>query len=308
MLEHVSSVKQLMDKKLLQDLFDSAAQFERLSPSDYPQPLKNKIIASLFFEPSTRTRFSFETAIQRLGGQMITVENGNASSSAVKGETIEDTIRVVNGYADGIIMRHPMKGAAEIAAKYAKVPFINAGDGGGDHPTQALLDMYTVHKAKGSADGLKVMIVGDLLNSRTAHALIYLLSLYNVEFYFVSPSALSLPEEYKSHLQKRSLEFSENESWDDLLADTDIIYMTRVQKERFDSNDEYKKYKDAYILDINVTNQLNKNSIILHALPRVNEIAPEVDDDPRALYFEQARNGLYTRMALLSYLFSEQLK
>lgn len=303
MLQHVSSIKQLCDKKLLDDLFERAARFEKLSPDQYPQTLKNKIIASLFFEPSTRTRFSFETAVYRLGGNVITVENGSVSSSAVKGETIEDTIRTINGYADGVIMRHPADGAASKAAAVSAIPFINAGEGAGEHPTQALLDLYTIQRAKGKIDGLKIALVGDLLYGRTVHSLIYLLSIYDVELFLVAPPALKVPAHYKNHLRENNVKTLEAESWDSVIDKVDVLYMTRVQKERFKTAKDYKKYKDSFILDNSSLKKLNNKAAILHPLPRVNEIASEIDTDPRALYFEQVKNGLFVRMALLDYIY-----
>ena len=304
MLRHVSTVKQLSDKKLLAELFKRAALFQNQPVGKYPQTLKNKVIASLFFEPSTRTRFSFETAVYRLGGNVITIENGSVSSSAVKGETIEDNIRAINGYADGIIMRHPADGAASKAVKVSKVPFINAGDGTGEHPTQALLDLYTIQRAKGKIDGLKIALVGDLLYGRTVHSLIYLLSIYNVELYLIAPPALKVPSSYKMHLQQNKIKTLEAESWSEIIDKVDVLYMTRVQKERFKSTKDYNEYKDSFIFNNSSLSQLKKDAAILHPLPRVNEIASEIDEDPRALYFEQVKNGLYVRMALLDYIFS----
>lgn len=306
MLEYVSSVEQLADKKLLNRLFARATELRGLPGDNYPQPLKNKVIASLFFEPSTRTRFSFETAVYRLGGNIITVENGNLSSSTVKGETVEDTIRTLNGYADGIIMRHPMNGAADLAVKFASVPFINAGEGAGEHPTQALLDLYTIHRAKGKIDGLKIAVVGDLLYGRTVHSLIYLLSIYKVKIHLVAPPDLALPRLYKDHLNKKGVAFSEASSWEEIIDEVDVVYMTRVQKERFKSLKQYEKYKNTFIFDSSTLKTLKKDAAILHPLPRLNEIASEVDADPRALYFEQVKNGLYVRMALLEYIFTKE--
>ena len=305
MLQHISSVKQLSNKKLLDGLFERATHFQAVQPKNYPKPLENKIIASLFFEPSTRTRFSFETAVYRLGGNVITVENGIVSSSAVKGETIEDTIRTINGYADGIIMRHPVNGAALVAARFSNVPFINAGEGSGEHPTQALLDLYTIQKTKGNLDGLKIALVGDLLYGRTVHSLIYLLSIYKVELYLIAPPALKVPAVYKNHLKQKGVKFHEASSWKDIIGNVDVMYMTRVQKERFDSPKQYNLYKDSFVFDNSSLKQLKNDAAILHPLPRVNEIASEVDNDPRALYFEQVKNGLYVRMALLEYVFGD---
>ena len=304
-MQHIISVKQLEDKKLLQELFDFATKLKKLSPVEYPKPLQDKIIATLFFEPSTRTRLSFETATQRLGGKIISTENASISSSNYKGETLEDTIRVINSYADGIVMRHPETGSAARAAAVSKIPIINAGDGGaGEHPTQGLLDVYTIYESKGTFDGLKVGMVGDLLNGRTMHSTLQLLSMYDVEFYFFSPKSLSLPKSYLQILKKQGRKFTELYGWDDALKHIDALYMTRVQKERFKKAKDYLAVKDDFILTKSLTRQLKKDAIILHPLPRINEIPPEIDADPRALYFEQARNGLFTRMSLLNHLYS----
>jgi aspartate carbamoyltransferase catalytic subunit len=302
MLRHVVSVKQLCDKELLNDLFATAEKY-KTTKSGYPKTLQNKVIASLFFEPSTRTRFSFETAVYRLGGEIISVENGYVASSAVKGESIEDTMRTVSCYADGIIMRHPQNNFASLASGYTSAPFINAGEGAGEHPTQALLDLFTIKNLKGKVDDLKVGLVGDLLYGRTIHSLIYLLSLYSVEIYLISPPALSLPQKYKNHLKTNKIKFHELSDWNEALDKMDVLYMTRVQKERFKSPAEYDKYKDVFILDKKTLPKLGKSTSILHPLPRVNEISTDVDDDPRAQYFNQVQNGLYVRMALLNYLF-----
>lgn len=302
MLSHVVSVKQLCDKKLLADLFDKAAAYENLSSDENFKPLNNKVVASLFFEPSTRTRFSFETAVYKLGGNVITVENGYIASSAVKGETIEDTIRTVSAYADCIIMRHPAEGVAEIAAQFSLVPFINAGEGAGEHPTQALLDLYTIHKIKKNVNGKKIALVGDLLYGRTIHSLAYLLGIYKVEIFLVSPPELRLPQQYKDYLKIMKINYVEMESWDGVLEQADIIYMTRVQKERFKSLEKYERHKDSFILDNSNLKKLKTDAAILHPLPRVNEISSAIDNDPRALYFEQVKNGLFMRMALLDYI------
>lgn len=305
MLKHVSSVRQLADKKLLKVLFDKADELRNLTPANQPKTLNNKVIASMFFEPSTRTRFSFETAVYRLGGNVITVENGEVSSSSVKGETIEDTILTINGYADGIIMRHPANGAADKAVGISKVPFINAGEGSGEHPTQALLDLYTIQRVKGRVDGLKIALVGDLLYGRTVHSLIYLLSIFDVEIFLIAPPALEIPKKYKKHLLENNVKTIESEGWEEILNQVDVLYMTRVQKERFKNVAEYEKFKDAFIFDKTSLAKLKKEVSILHPLPRVNEISSEVDNDPRALYFEQVKNGLYVRMALLDYMFKK---
>lgn len=298
------SVKQFADKNLLHDLFESAAKFQALKPDKYPSLLAHKTLATIFYEPSTRTRLSFETAIQNLGGNLITTENAGEFSSAIKGESLEDTIRVINAYTDGIVLRHPEAGAAERAAKVSNAPIINAGDGTSEHPTQALLDTYSIQKAKGSIDGLKIALVGDLLYGRTVHSLIPLLSLYDVELYLIAPKNLQMPKEYLDQLDKLSVAYTLLENWQDVINTVDIIYMTRIQKERFTSVQEYQALKDSFILTMDDVKRMKKDAIILHPLPRVNEIAPAVDSDPRAQYFEQVKNGLFLRMALLSEIYT----
>lgn len=304
-VQHVLSVKQFTDKALLKNLFVSASQLQALDRADYPKPLNNLTLATIFYEPSTRTRLSFETAIQNLGGQLLTTENAGEFSSAIKGESLEDTIKVINAYADGIVLRHNEVGAAQRAADVSKVPILNAGDGAGEHPTQALLDLYTVHRAKGEFNGLKIGLVGDLLNGRTVHSLMPLLSIYKVEFYLMSPKSLQLPESYLTELDKLGIKYTPVDNWQDAMGVVDVLYMTRVQKERFKSDKEYQAVKDDFILTPDLVKQMKKDAIILHPLPRVNEIAVEIDEDPRALYFAQVKNGLFLRMALLSYIYSD---
>jgi aspartate carbamoyltransferase catalytic subunit len=303
-MKNVISVKQFSDKALLTTLFKSAAKMQALPKDKYPKPLQNLTVATIFYEPSTRTRLSFETAIQNLGGQLITTENASEFSSTTKGESLEDTIRVINAYADGIVLRHSEAGAAQQAAEVSKVPIINAGDGIGEHPTQALLDVYTIHESKGTIDNLKIGLVGDLLYGRTVHSLLPLLSIYSVELYLLSPKSLQLPASYLAELDKHSIKYSILDDWHDALGVVDVLYMTRVQKERFESIEEYQNVKDDFILTLDLVQHMKKDAVILHPLPRVNEIAPEVDNDPRAHYFQQAKNGLFMRMALLDYIYT----
>ena len=303
MLKHAISTRQFLDKDLLDKLCSRAAELSEMPLAEYPKPLHYLTIACMFFEPSTRTRLSFETAIQNLGGQLITSENATEFSSTNKGETLEDTIRTINAYADGIIMRHPEIGSAKRAAAVSKVPIINAGDGGGDHPTQALLDLYTIQKAKGKIDGLKIAIVGDLEHSRTQHALISLLSIYDVELYLVSPKILQLPKSQQDDLKKKGIPFHNLENWDEIIGKVDVLYMNRIQKERFKFIEDYKAVKDSFTLKMNSVEKMKKDAVIMDPLPRINEIDVSVDDDPRAIYFDQVKNGLYMRMALLEYLF-----
>ena len=303
-LKHVISARQFDDPEFLLHLFDSARQMERDDTfRTLMDPLRGRILATLFYEPSTRTRFSFEAAMQKLGGGVLTAENARDSSSATKGETVSDTIRVVSGYADAIAIRHYEQGTAEAAARISPVPVINAGDGVGEHPTQALADVYTIKKELGRLSGLRVVLVGDLLNGRTIHSLLPLLALYpGVTIDLVSPWQLRLPLRHREYLLEKGVAFHEGEKLDGVIEQADVAYITRVQRERFAVQEDYDAVKDAYVIDARIANTLKPEAIIMHALPRVNEIAPEVDRDARAAYFRQAKNGLYIRMALLKYL------
>ena len=278
----------------------------RNNPQKYCDACKGKILATLFFEPSTRTRLSFESAMISLGGSVIGF-SGASVSSATKGETVADTISVVSGYADIIAMRHFSDGAAEVAARKAKVPFINAGDGGHFHPTQTLADLLTIYNKKGRLDGLKIGICGDLKYGRTTHSLIAALSRYgNNEFILISPSELCLPEFAKKHASGSKIIVSD--SLEKSIGDLDVLYMTRVQKERFDNQDEYERLKNCYVLDKAKMNMAKKDMIVMHPLPRVDEIATEVDDDERAAYFYQTECGKYMRMALILSLLYNSVK
>lgn len=303
-LQHVISAKQFGNKKLLEQLFASAEQMERDDASrTVPQLLRGRILAALFYEPSTRTRFSFEAAMQKLGGGVLTAENAKESSSATKGESISDTIRIVSGYADAIAIRHYEEGAAKLAAAVSPVPIINAGDGIGEHPTQALGDIFTIRKELGHVEGIKVALIGDLLYGRTIHSLLPLLALYKgVEITLVSPPQLKLPQKYTRYLTSKSVHFTETAKLSGSIRNADVIYVTRVQRERFNSDADYLPVKDAYIIDAKIADKLKTKAIIMHALPRVSEISIDVDSNYRAAYFRQAKNALYTRMALLAYL------
>lgn len=299
---HIISAGQF-DKKFIKELFLSAnkvkkGQFNKNS-------LKEKIMATVFYEPSTRTRLSFESAMLRLGGQVISTENASEFSSAAKGETLQDTIRILNSYCDVIVLRHFNKGASQTASKFSKVPVINAGDGNGEHPTQALLDLYTIFSKFEKTD-ITVTLVGDLLNGRTIHSLSHLLSLYpGIRLNFISPKQLSIPQNLKNHLQKVQTHFTQAEDLQSALPVSDVIYMTRIQKERFKSHTQYKKYFGKYILNRKSLEIIKDKAIIMHPLPRVNEIAPEIDESPGSIYFEQAENGVYIRCALLLFLFDK---
>ncbi len=303
-LKHIISAKQFDDPEFLLGLFESANRMERDDVfRALTGPLRGRILATLFFEPSTRTRFSFEAAMQKLGGGVLTAENARTNSSATKGESISDTIRVVSEYANVIAIRHYEEGAAEAASKISPVPIINAGDGSGEHPTQALADIYTIKKEIGWLNGLRVALVGDLLYGRTIHSLLPMLSLYpGVTIDLISPAQLRLPQRYREYLVEKNIPFYEGEKLEGVIEQADVAYITRVQSERFASREEYDAVKDVYVITAEMANKMRPEAIIMHALPRVNEISPEVDSNVRAAYFRQAKNGLYIRMALLKYL------
>ena len=303
-LKHVLSTKQFEDPELLEHLFTSAEQMERDDAARMlPDVLRGRILATIFYEPSTRTRFSFEAAMQKLGGGLLTQENASANSSASKGETIADSIRVIANYADAIALRHPVEGTAQEAAAISSVPIINAGDGVGEHPTQALLDLYTIRREMGRLERLRVAMIGDLKNGRTIHSLLPLLTLgAQVEVDLVAPESLRLPEKYVEDMRARGVVFHERDNMDGVLETADVLYVTRVQRERFAVEAEYDAVKDAFRIDTRAAAKMKPFAIIMHALPRVNEISVEVDTDKRAAYFRQAKNGLYLRMALLKYL------
>lgn len=264
--------------------------------------LHGKVIATLFFEPSTRTRLSFETAINRLGGKIIGFSD-SSSSSVSKGETLHDTIRMVSNYADMIIMRHPMEGSARYASEVSSVPVINAGDGANQHPSQTLLDMYSIIKTQGSLDNINLFLVGDLKYGRTVHSLLMaMLQFENPIFNFIAPPELAMPNEYKIYLTSKGIRYFEHLEFTDIINAADIIYMTRVQKERFIDPVEYEKVKNIYILRNEMLKNTKENMKILHPLPRINEIHTDVDSNPKAYYFTQAKNGVFTRMAIISHL------
>jgi len=286
-IEELEEVFQLADK-----IIDA--------PEKYEETCKGKLLATLFYEPSTRTRFSFEAAMCRLGGKVIGFSEPN-SSSVAKGESIADTVRTVACYADIVVMRHPKEGAPRVAAKSTEIPVINAGDGGHQHPTQTLTDLLTIRRERGGFDDMTVGICGDLKFGRTVHSLIKALSRYqNVKFILISPEELKIPEYVRKEiLQKNNIEFKEIEKMEEALPELDVLYMTRVQKERFFNEEDYIRLKDKYILEEEKMKLAKQNMMVLHPLPRVNEIAVEVDKDPRALYFKQAKYGMYVRMALI---------
>lgn len=279
-------------------ILDLAADFE-LNPNQ--KLIRDKIIATLFFEPSTRTRLSFESAINRLGGRVIGFSEAN-NTSVSKGETLHDTIKTISNYSDMIVMRHFVEGAARYASECASVPVVNAGDGSNQHPSQTLLDLYSIKKTQNTLNGIHIMMVGDLKYGRTVHSLIQALSHFGAKFTFVAPPELELPQEYKIFLKEKNLDYVETKDLTEFINDVDIIYMTRVQRERFSDLMEYERVKNAYILRNSMLKDTKDNMKILHPLPRVNEIHHNVDNNPKAYYFDQTRNGVFVRMAIISYL------
>jgi len=259
--------------------------------------LRGKILATLFFEPSTRTRLSFETAMHKLGGETIGFAEPEVASIK-KGESLADTVRVVENYANVIVLRHPLEGAARFAAEYTSVPVINAGSGAEEHPTQALLDLYTIRKEKGKIDGLNIALIGDLRYGRTVHSLAYGLSQYEVKIYLVSPGMLRMRREVLDDIREK-MEIVDNADLEEIVPEVDVVYVTRIQKERFPDLAEYAKVKGSYVINVDLLRRAKEDSIILHPLPRVDEITPEVDSTPHAKYFKQAWNGVVVRMALL---------
>jgi aspartate carbamoyltransferase catalytic subunit len=296
---HVISAQQFSRDEIT-ELFAAADRMEKIVGHGGTATLAGKIMATLFYEPSTRTRLSFEAAMLRLGGRYVSTENAREYSSVAKGETLEDSIRTVACFADVIVLRHHQEGAAGRAAAVSSAPIINAGDGAGEHPTQALLDLYTIKKELGRVDGLRIVLVGDLANGRTVHSLVRLATNFAVsEFVFVAPEAVRMKQGIKDELTARGVTFTEA---DDLLAaaaEADVVYQTRVQKERFTDEADYERVRGRYVIDQEVMDRMRPGTVLMHPLPRVGEIAEAVDADPRAAYFRQVKNGLYMRMALL---------
>lgn len=267
------------------------------NPSKYSRVCEGNLLATLFYEPSTRTRFSFEAAMNRLGGRVIGFSEPNSSSIA-KGETLEDTMETVSCYADAIVMRHPRAGSALEASRFARVPFINAGDGGNQHPTQTLTDILTIKSLKGKLENHTIGLCGDLKNGRTVHSLVKAMSRYkDTKFVFIAPEELKMPDYIKEAIKGH--DYIETNNLDEVIGDLDVLYMTRVQQERFENKDEYERLKDYYILTTEKMKKAKLDMLVMHPLPRVNEIDTEVDEDKRAVYFDQARFGMYVRMALI---------
>ena len=289
------SVANLPKEKIL-NLIRMGQEFEKRPNRKL---LDGRIVATLFFEPSTRTRLSFETAANRLGAKVIGFTDPKVTSST-KGETLKDTIMMVSNYADVIVMRHYLEGAAKYASEVSPVPVVNAGDGANQHPSQTLLDLYSINKTQGKLDDLHILLVGDLKYGRTVHSLIMAMRHFNPTFHFIAPEELSMPEELKAYCREQGIKYEEQTEFnEEVISKADIIYMTRVQRERFTDLMEYERVKDVYILRAAMLRNAKPNMKILHPLPRVNEIAYDVDDDPHAYYFEQARNGLYAREAII---------
>jgi aspartate carbamoyltransferase catalytic subunit len=298
-LEHVVESQQFTVPLLL-ELFERSRSMERVVARGGTRDYDDKIMATLFYEPSTRTRFSFEAAMHRLGGKVLSTEQAKAFSSEIEGEQLEDTIRILSGYADVIVVRHHEAGGAKRAAKVSSVPIVNAGDGrGGQHPTQALLDLYTIHRERRSLDGLSIAIIGELDEGRTARSLTYLLSKFDrVKIYFVSPPEVQMRPDILEHLEEHQVWYALERDVSKVLGEVDVVYQTRLRPERLADRGEQARYN----LDAKLLSALRRDAMILHPLPRTVEIDKAVDDDPRALYFRQARNGLFVRMALLTML------
>lgn len=284
------------DREKIQYLLDMAAEFEKQPNREI---LKGKVVATLFFEPSTRTRLSFETAANRLGARVIGFSDPKATSSS-KGETLKDTIKMVSNYADVIVMRHKLEGAALYASEVTDIPIINAGDGSNLHPSQTMLDLYSIYKTQGTLENLNIYMVGDLKYGRTVHSLLMSMRKFNPTFHFIAPKELEMPDEYKYYCKENGIRYIEQRDFtENTIADADILYMTRVQRERFTDLMEYERVKDAYILRADMLGKCRPNMKILHPLPRVNEIEYDVDESAHAYYFQQAQNGLYARQALI---------
>lgn len=298
MLQHLIETQQF-DRESLKRLFALATSLE----NKRDESLQGKILASLFYAPSTRTRLSFESAMMRLGGDVLSMENASESSSATKGETIEDTIRIVDDYADVIVLRHPEVGTAARAAAVSDVPIVNAGDGIGQHPTQAFLDLYTIEREIGRTDGFHIAFVGNLAYYRAARSLAYLLGKYdNVQMTFVSAPELRMKEDVKGYLKEKNVRFDETEDLESAMRAADVVYQTRVAEEWIPGEEEFRKLRDKYVITRPMTDVMKEGAILIHPLPRAGEIAPDVDDSPHAVYFKQAGYGVIVRMALLKTL------
>ncbi|MFM2588655.1 aspartate carbamoyltransferase [Vibrio sp. TBV020] len=302
--KHIISIPEL-SREELELIVDTAA---RLKAEPNPELLKHKVVASCFFEPSTRTRLSFETAVERLGGSVIGFDNGGNTSLAKKGETLADSVQVIASYVDAFVMRHPQEGAARLASEFSKgVPIINGGDGANQHPTQTLLDLFSIYETQGTLDNLNVAFVGDLKYGRTVHSLTQALAKFNnVRFFFIAPDALAMPDYICEELEDAGIKFSMHSNIEEVVPELDVLYMTRVQKERFDES-EYAHMKSAFILTAATLTEARDNLKVLHPLPRVDEITTDVDKTKHAYYFEQAENGVYAREALLALVLNQTI-
>lgn len=302
--KHIISIPEL-SRRELELIVETSAKIKN---EPRPELLKNKVIASCFFEPSTRTRLSFETAIQRLGGTVIGFDNGGNTSLANKGESLADSVQVISSYVDAFVMRHPQEGAARLASEFSNgTPVINGGDGANQHPTQTLLDLYSIYETQGRLDNINIALVGDLKYGRTVHSLVQALAKFsNVRFFFISPDVLAMPEHICEELTDNDIRYSVHNNIDEIIPELDILYMTRVQKERFDES-EYAHMKSAFILTRDSLKTAKNNLKILHPLPRVDEITSDVDSTPYAYYFQQAQNGIYTRQALLALVLNQNI-
>jgi aspartate carbamoyltransferase catalytic subunit len=299
-MRHIVEAQQF-DRQFLEDLFLEADRLEKARDDS----MRGKILASLFYEPSTRTRLSFESAMLRLGGEVLSTENAREFSSAIKGETLEDTIRIVESYADAIVLRHYEDDASARAAAVAQVPIINAGSGAGQHPTQALLDIYTIRREHGHIDGLSIAIAGDLKHGRTVRSLAYLLGKFkDMHIHFVSPEELRVGDDIKEYLSRHNVAWDETAAIEDIVGHVGVLYQTRIQKERFADAAEFERLRHSFRVDKALVGLMRPGAIVMHPLPRVDEIAPEVDAMPQAVYFRQARYGVLIRMALLKNLLS----
>ncbi len=288
-----------LSKEMIMHLIEMAQEFEKHPNREL---LKGKIVATLFYEPSTRTRLSFETAANRLGAKVIGFTDAKVSSVS-KGETLKDTILMVSNYADTIVMRHYIEGAAQYASEVAPIPIVNAGDGAHQHPSQCLLDLYSIYKTQGTLENLNIYLVGDLKYGRTVHSLIMAMRHFNPTFHFIAPKELAMPQEYKLYCKEHGIKYQEHTAFNEkVIADADILYMTRVQKERFSDLMEYERVKNVYILKRDMLGLAKDNMKIMHPLPRINEIAYDVDNDPHAYYIQQAQNGLYAREAIFCHV------
>ena len=299
-MKHLISMRDLSADKIVQ-LLELAASLEK-DPSKID--LSRRVMAAMFYEASTRTRMSFESAMKRLGGEVIAMV-GTSGTSVEKGETLADTAKIMARYSDIIVIRHPNEGAARYVSEQVDIPVVNAGDGANQHPTQSLLDLYTILKSQGTLEGLKLALVGDLKYGRTVHSLAYALAPFKPEFYFVSPKSLRMPGHILNDLTHKGISFREKTTIENIVSEIDIMYVTRIQRERFPDREEYEKVKNAYIINANLLKKARDNMKVLHPLPRVNEISTDVDSTKYAYYFDQAENGVYMRQAIITTLLGE---